>query len=443
MNSIHRYLVLFLLASITLITFAAAIKGYNSSMSKATTLFDAELKSLAKTLISIDSLLPVAELDDEANLAFQIWQNDALIMRSKNAPEDRLTLFERGFREENFLGQRWRTYAIEHRPNQRWVLVAQPVSHRFELAENLVIAAVTPLIFSIPLLALVISMVVKRGLGSLLTLSGALRDKKANDLAPIHLPNTPDELKPVTETMNNLFARLDAAFSREKRFASDAAHELRTPLSVLKINTHNLVLELNSKGIEQSNLSYLEQGVERMSHVVDQILLLNRTSPDQFSANFSLINLNKLAQKIISSLYPEIAERQQTIELDGDAVVVQGEEFALGILLQNLISNASKYSPRQGQIRVLIQQVGQQPCICIEDSGPGIAENEYQRVFERFYRVGGDRHDSKIVGCGLGLAIVQHIAQLHHATLHLGRSALLGGLEFKVCFPSLKVDKND
>ncbi|WP_438863126.1 ATP-binding protein [Neptunicella sp.] len=443
MNSIHRYLVLFLLASITLITFAAAIKGYNTSMQRATTLFDSELKSLAQTLVSINSLVKVTDVDEEGDLAFQVWQDQQLLMRSNNAPDKPFSAFIQGFREENFLGQRWRTYAFHHAKVDRWVLVAQPVNHRFELAENLVIAAVTPLIFSIPLLALIISMIVKRGLGSLLHLSKALREKKANDLTPIILENTPDELRPVTDTMNHLFARLEGAFLREKRFASDAAHELRTPLSVLKINTHNLLLELNNKGIAQQNLTYLEQGVERMSHVVDQILLLNRTSPDQFSASFSLINLKKLAQKMIAILYPEIVDRQQEIELHGDPVVIMGDEFSVSILLQNLISNASKYSPAQGQIKITIKQHNGRPCIDVEDSGPGIDEQEYQRVFERFYRIGGDRHDSQIIGCGLGLAIVQHIAQLHQAELELSRSATLGGLQFRVIFQSLAVNEHD
>jgi two-component system sensor histidine kinase QseC len=112
-----------------------------------------------------------------------------------------------------------------------------------------------------------------------------------------------------------------------------------------------------------------------------------------------------------------------------------GSEFALKALFQNLISNAHKYSPEKSQIIVTIQCDAEQILCFVEDSGPGISEEEYQRVFKRFYRVGGDQHESQVTGCGLGLAIVHHIAELHHASLDLMRSEPLGGLKVVIRFP--------
>lgn len=432
--SIRRYLVLTLVALITLITFAAALKGYRSSMDQATSLFDVELRALAYTLASLEPENNISRSAPEAAMAFQIWHNDSLILRSDNSPASSMSAFKEGFSEHNFAGQRWQTFTHWFAEQQKWVMVAQPLSRRFELAEQVILAAVTPLIISIPLLALLIFAVVSRGLHPLTYLSKALANKKVDDLVAIDMPKVPKELTSVIQTLNQLLGRLDEAFIREKRFASDAAHELRTPLSVLKINAHNLALELSARQQSSLNMLYLDQGVERMSHVVDQILLLNRTDPEQYSANFKALDLAQLCRSGIASLYPQIDAKKQEVELVGEKGCIIGDQFALEILVQNLLSNASKYTPEKGHIKVSLYESNGCITLSVEDSGPGIAESEYSRVFERFYRVGGDRHNSNVVGCGLGLAIVKHIADLHQAQIQLASSNVLGGLMVQVHF---------
>ena len=173
--------------------------------------------------------------------------------------------------------------------------------------------------------------------------------------------------------------------------------------------------------------------------VVDQILDLNRTNPEQISLAAKAVDFTALLQQTISDLYPEISRRDQQIALQGDHAVLNGNAFALGLLCQNLIVNACKYTPEGGQIRVATVVAEQQVTLLVEDSGPGIAATEYQRVFDRFYRVGGDRHHSSVIGCGLGLAIVKHIVQLHDAIITLSSSAALGGLKVTVDFTPTKV----
>ena len=431
--SIRRYLTLILLSVITLVTFAAAIEGYRGSMAKATSVFDNELRSLTYVLVNItdmntQSLAP----QPDAAFIYQIWQHNRLIVSSHPELKVAMSDFKNEFAEHNFLAQRWRTYAHFFESNNKWVLVAQPLNRRFELAEKMILAAVTPLILCIPLLAIIIFLLVSTGLRPLRILSDNLRAKKADDLSPITQHNQQNELSPVLETLNQLFERLNAAFSREKRFASDAAHELRTPLSVLKINAHNLRLELSKNSTSNTNMQYLQEGIERMSHVVEQILLLNRTNPEQYQGQFKPIHTASLCQTVIASLFPQIEAKKQEIELIGQGANIQGDEFSLGILLQNLISNASKYSPEESLIRVVLKTVNNQVIIQVEDSGPGIDKSEYQRVFERFYRIGGDRHASNTPGCGLGLAISKHIAELHNASLQLSRSEPLSGLSVEL-----------
>ena len=439
--SIRRYLTLILLSVITLVTFAAAIQGYRGSMAKATSVFDNELRSLTHVLVNITDL-STQSLAPQPDTAFiyQIWQNNRLIVSSHPELVVAISDLKNEFSEHNFLTQRWRTYGHFFEAGNKWVLVAQPLNRRFELAEQMILAAVTPLILCIPLLAIIIFLLVSSGLRPLRLLSDNLRAKKADDFSPITQKNQHNELSPVLKTLNQLFERLNAAFSREKRFASDAAHELRTPLSVLKINAHNLALELSSNdtantNASKTNMQYLQQGIERMSHVVEQILLLNRTNPQQYQGQFKQIDTASLCQTVIASLFPQIEAKNQEIELIGQSAVIQGDEFSLGILLQNLVSNASKYSPEEALIRVVVKTANNQVIIQVEDSGPGIDESEYPRVFERFYRIGGDRHTSNTPGCGLGLAISKHIAELHNASLKLSRSEQLSGLSVELILP--------
>ncbi|MFC7001767.1 ATP-binding protein [Pseudobowmanella zhangzhouensis] len=327
------------------------------------------------------------------------------------------------------MGQRWRVFSLHDADSM--VQVAQPLAQRFDLAESLILSAMTPLIISIPLLAMIIGLIVTRALKPLTSLAERLRATRVEELGEIDSAYVPGELKPVVDTINRLFARVDEAFTREKRFASDAAHELRTPLSILRITAHNIsVMQSPPPELIQA----LQAGVERMSHVVDQILLLNRTNPEHFTKRLLPLRIDKLAQDVIADMFEQIDGKQQSIELQASETTVAGDEFTLRTLLQNLIGNASKYTPAGGNILVNIVNQGRQVALSVEDSGSGISPDERQRALQRFYRIGGDRHTSDTEGCGLGLSIVQQIAQLHGAQFELDDSEVLGGLAARVVF---------
>lgn len=445
--SIRRYLVLILLSIITLVIFVSAIQGYKTSMSKAESLFDKELISLTQVLTAVALPNGVISQQKSANFAYQLIQDSQVLSRTSNAPSAMINELASGFRETNFLGKRWRTYTSKVNNGlgaNIWFIIAQPIKKRFDLAEDIILSAVTPIIVVMPLLALIISLAVRQGLRPLTFLTRALKNKKANDLTQLARSDI-KELAPVTDTLNELFLRLSLAFEREKHFASDAAHELRTPLSVLKINVHNLqqnylaISEVigneNLKKLDKElSFEQLQQSVERMAHVVDQILTLNRTNPEQILAESEQLNLQQLLQECISDLYPDIAARGHDIELNSESTTIRGNRFAIGILLKNLIGNAAKYTPNNGEIRISCTERDNLVQLRIEDSGPGIAATEYCRVFDRFYRVGGDSHSSKVFGCGLGLSIVKHIVELHHAEISLSTSSLLSGLCAQVTF---------
>ena len=167
--------------------------------------------------------------------------------------------------------------------------------------------------------------------------------------------------------------------------------------------------------------------------MVNQILLLSRTSPEMFHTQLSQVDAFVVAQNVIADLYSKIASKQQEISLEGDSAVLMSTEFTLYTLLQNLIANASAYSPQGAAIQVTVLMKDEQVCLIVEDSGPGIAPHERSQVLKRFYR---DQKDEKYksTGSGLGLAIVGQIVTLHHGSIALGDAAL-GGLSVTVSLP--------
>lgn len=465
MTSIRRYLLTLLIAVLTLCSFLAALQSYRQSISRAEQLLDADLTVLAASLmlpyqqwlqsLPTDALppsvLPPATEASELPVALQtsqhavqIWQRQQLLFRSLNAPQSRITAPE-GFSEQNFAGQRWRTYRQDE-TNGFEIVVAQPLQQRQQLTDEVVLASIYPVLLSLPLQALFIWLVVSKGLSPLRRFAQQLASKKADDLTPITLAQVPAELSQVLASTNQLLERLNDAFTREKRFASDVAHELRTPLSVLQVNLHNAHLQWQQAGVADPAgiMPALQQGVERMSQLIEQIMLLNRTNSAHFQAKLQPLELTALCRDVIAQLYPKIQDKAQQIELLGaEQCWLRADAFALRLLLVNLLGNAIKYTPPQGQFILTVlplsprgakaeQPLGQQVQLVLEDSGPGIAETEYDRVFDRFYRVGGDRHQSGEPGSGLGLAIVRDIVTLHQGSLQLARSRFASGLKVTV-----------
>lgn len=433
MISIRRNLILVIIATMTLVSFYAALQGYRASMAQANQLFDSELQTYAASLKMASDKQGVLAMPLDTTIAFQVFKNQELIYRSDNAPKAQITELSQGFSDKNFARARWRTFTQHYPMLGVWVVVAQRSDKRFELAERITLASVYPTVLSLPLMAVLIWLIVTRGMLPLKSITEQLNNKKADDLDPLMVKRVPLELKQIVETINDLLYRLQAAFSREKRFASDAAHELKTPLSVLKINAYNLSREFtSSQDIENFN-----EGVERMSHVIDQILMLYRTTEQQFDADMEPLDLYSECQQVIADIYPQIAEKDQQIELVGESQQISAQKFALRSMLQNLVSNASKYTPEQGEILLSVSREAEKILFSVEDSGPGIPDELKARVFERFYRVGGDRHHSGIQGCGLGLSIVSQIAHLHHGSIHMSNSKFDSGLKVTVTFPAL------
>lgn len=445
MKSIRGFLVIILLAIVTLANFAAVLRGYLGSMDEAERLFNQRLlqqvdllnyalpQSLATTKQASEPIVfPARTLATETSLEFQwVALDGTLLARSSAMPEQVVVPLEDGFQFANFHHYRWHLLVTPSSDKASWFIVAERDDQRYRLAESMILKAVYPMVFAIPVIGLIIWWIIGVGLKPVAKLARELRQREATDLHSLDQHDMPIELSQLAQSANDLLRRLDASFAREKRFSGDAAHELRTPIAALKIHCDNLLHELHPA---PASVNKLKQGIERMSYLVEQILLLNRTAPDHFMGNFEPINLTQLVKQAIVERSEALELKHHHIEFNGDECQVSGDRAALTSLLHNLLGNAIKYTPNGGLIAINTWRRGKDVVLEVMDNGPGIPEDERERVFDRFYRSGGDRHNSKTLGCGLGLSIVKQVVDLHGAHIALTQSRYEHGLLVMITF---------
>ena len=430
MKSIRSFLTVVMLAAIVLVIFIATVQGYRKGIRETQQLLDLHLNQYAELLASSnhksnDQTLPLA-----GELRFQIFDlGKRLIDASPDTPQTAMTtLAPNQVVDTSFQGNRWRVVSRLFPERGIYVVVAEPVTARFDVAERAVGATLLPMLLSIPVLALMAWIIISLGLRHLRGLATAVAERDETNFKPIALSGLPSELLPVVSSMNAMLARIEQSLEREKRFASDAAHELRTPISAIKVNAYNLQQDCG----DHPQISALGSNLRRMSHLIDQLLLLYRTSSDNLRLQFEPVDLGRLCQQAVQERYTDIQQRSQDIELEGENVVISGNRFALAALVSNLVDNASKYTPEHGHIRLHLLDRDHQAELIVEDSGCGIEPSLRERVMDRFYRINSG---SGIQGCGLGLSIVQHVIALHRGSLIIDDSQPLGGTRITVTLP--------
>jgi two-component system, OmpR family, sensor kinase len=314
------------------------------------------------------------------------------------------------------------------------VQLAQPVSVRNRLAANVALRTLWPLIVLLPLLGLAVWIVVGRGLKPLRRVTGALDARHPEALDPLPDTRLPLEVQPLVRALNGLLARLSTALDTQKAFVADAAHELRTPLAAVQIQTQ-LVARAGDDAARREALADLQAGVTRATRLAEQLLALARAEPDGHTDAHS-IDLHALLEDCVLKYAPLAQQRGVDLGIEkNDAATVTGNADALRVMFNNLVDNAAKYTPPGGRVDVSLVVEDGHPVVRIADSGPGIAPAERERVFDRFYRAGAtaNRVRTDVAGSGLGLAIVRRIALQHGASVTLGDSPA-GGLLVNVRF---------
>ena len=433
MSSIRRRLLIALLAGVTAAIAVSAISTYRVARDEANALFDYQLEQAALSLregVLADALLS-APIDDEQDVQMLVQIADLGGTRLYlSRPETDMPLhLQPGFTDVSTDDGLWRVYTT--RAHDHLVQVAQPHSVRDRLAADLAWRTIWPLVAALPLLGLLIWLTVGRGLAPLARLAGDLGHRSPAALDPVPERDLPDELRPLVGSLNGLLGRLSQALESQRAFVADAAHELRTPLTALSLQAQ-VAQRAASEAERTTALGQLRGGIERATHLVEQLLVLARTEGQSAAGGARLpVRLDDLARDTASQLAPVASSRNVDLGVERlEQVTLTGDAASLRTMLDNLVDNAVKYTPRGGRVDVAVFRDGDDAIIEVSDTGPGIAAAERERVFDRFYRVAGNAQ----TGSGLGLAIVRRIALAHRGSIRLS-DAQPSGLRVSVQLP--------
>lgn len=322
----------------------------------------------------------------------------------------------------------WRLFLLHDRQDDLWILAGERNDIRGELTEKIAKRNLIPDLIGLPILAVLIWLAVNCGLRPLEQMITLLRARDPDNLSPMLLEPLPRELEPMAASLNRLLLQVNHLLEREKRFLADAAHELRTPLAVLRIHQQNALTAANEQDRNEA-LQHLGIGVERATRVVSQLLTLARLEPAAIKVNMKTFNLLQFVRTELAELTPLALAKGQELALEADESQnydLLGDAPSLGILLQNLVSNAIQYTPEKGCIQVSLKAASNSITLCVDDNGPGVPVELREKLFERFFRVGTGQ------GAGLGLSIVSRITELHQARITLTESCLLGGFSVQI-----------
>ncbi len=311
------------------------------------------------------------------------------------------------------------------------VTIAETLIKRTTLARDILLAMVAPQVALVGIASLLAWLGVSQGLKPLTNLASQIEARDQNNLAPVPQTGLPREARVLAARINELLERLDSAIRAQKRFVADAAHQLRTPLAAVMLHTERAQRAPNAAA-EREALQALHRSVERAARVSQQLLSLARTDPDASSAvELKPLDLVVLARRVGEEWVPRALKRDIDFGLvaPDSPVLIKGDAWLLSELLSNLIDNALRYCGSAGRVSVIVE-AGARPTLAVQDDGPGIPPEERSRIFERFYRL----PDSAGDGCGLGLAIVDEIARLHHASIQVSSGSQGCGSRFTVIF---------
>jgi two-component system OmpR family sensor kinase/two-component system sensor histidine kinase QseC len=335
-----------------------------------------------------------------------------------------------GYADLKLQGEAWRAYGLQTADGV--IEIAQPSRVRGALARAAALRVVVPLVLLLPVMIAAAAWIVRRGLLPLRLVTVEVQRRDVRSLSPLASANLPREIEPLVGELNRLLARLKQAFAAQSAFISDAAHELRSPLTALRLQLQLLERAPDEAARLQARTA-LGAAIERAIHLAEQLLALARSDPAETAGAFELIDLGAAVARGIADTNALAVARDTDLSLEAEPnLEVRGDADGLRTLVRNLVDNAVRYTPPGGCVRVNCRRAAGAVLLEVCDNGPGIAPADRTRVFDRFYR----RAPAQESGTGLGLAIVKAIAERHSARISLA-DAPGGGLCIAVCFPVL------
>ncbi|MEH6434950.1 sensor histidine kinase [Massilia sp. DD77] len=323
-------------------------------------------------------------------------------------------------------------------PELALVQVAETLDKRAHLANEIIKGVILPQFIILPVILALVWFALSRGLTPLADLQERIRARPQDDLSPIDPRQVPEEISPLVGSFNDMLERLAQTIEMQKRFIADAAHQMKTPLAGMRMQSELALRQIDPDEIRRS-LEQVAKSSESATRLVNQLLALARAeNQPQAGLAFGEVDLPRVARETVQDWVQASFAHQIDLgfEPPEEAIHIAGNPMMLRELLSNLIDNALRYTPAGGSVTVRVRREDERAQLEVEDTGPGIAPAERERVFERFYRILG----SNTQGSGLGLAIVREIAQQHGAEIDIfnnprSHSKKYPGSLFRLTFP--------
>ncbi|MGH8504819.1 MAG: ATP-binding protein [Stenotrophobium sp.] len=437
MNSLRTQLIVWLFLALTVVGAASSVLAYGLALGQTQALLDYQMEQIAVLLgAQSESSVRAAQIDPRPALAHE--SEDDFVISIRDADRSLLyisnpqvmlpPLSVLGFHGVSLAGKSYRVFTTQS--GAHTISVAQLVKTRREMAASAAMTELLPVAILIPVLYLVLLIVIRRQLRPLRETASEVAGRSPLSLDPLLTGDLPDELRPLIDEINRLLGRLSIAMQQEKRFIADAAHALRTPLAALQLQVD--VLDGSSDADEsRTRLAELRDGMRRFVQLTDHLLTLSHAASDVSPITVST-DLDVVLRETIA-LYQSAAEAKR-VGLQADAraaVAVPGDMRLLMLVIGNLLDNALRHTPPRGTITLRTTTVANQAHVEILDEGPGLADAELEKVFERFYRAPGDA----TTGSGLGLSTVRSIVTRLGGTITLRNRKDCTGLLAQVSLP--------
>ena len=439
MKSLRRRLLIWLLPAALLAGLLASAATYWGALSELNEVLNDQLKGIAQhVVVEPDGHLSLRGMqganedrlsgEQSHTVLLQVWRGTTRVFstdRDSPLPPPQAA----GFSDIEFNGQLWHTYV--ERNGDLLVRIAQARRARWEAMAEIATALFWPVLSLVPVLALFVWFGIGYGLRPLRQIAANLKRRDADNMQEIDTAAMPAEVKPLVDAINDLLSRLDHAFTAQRQFIADAAHELRTPIMGLGLQAE-LLQKAPGPHEREAITAQIRIGTARLAHLAEQLLTLAKLGPESPAPVFSELDLTALARAVVSERvrYAEASEIDLGLVATG-AVSTRGNADGLRILLNNLVDNAIRYAGAHARVDVIVSRVNGCAMLEVRDTGPGIPEEDRMRVWERFYR--GDGHTAS--GSGLGLSIVRGIAEQHHARISLDSGEDHRGLAVTLLFP--------
>ncbi|MFG6489990.1 sensor histidine kinase [Roseateles sp. BYS78W] len=448
MRSIERVLLAWIMAALAIGAAMIVLVVYLVTLEEMNEVFDADLKNVATGLARFQQANPPptplasAEPSDneagdteETEIVTFAWDAAGHLLYSSNRAIPMHFIATEGLSQEQLDGEAWVVYTARH--GSGLAQAAQRVTSRLEMAQESATRILPPMLLLALGIGALLIFSLRRGLRPLDAAARDVAGRSARSLAPIASDNLPRELAPMVQSINGLMARLDDSLTAQRRFLADAAHELRSPVTALRLQLQLLRRSPDDAG-RTAAMDELQQGMARAQRLIEQLLQFARTEPEAQLAPMVALDLADIVREVVEglNLKAEALQIDLGAELHGPVPAV-GDRAQLVVLLNNLVENALRHTPAGGFVDVGAEVRDAQALLFVRDTGPGIPHEARERVFDRFYRGDPPSPSARTTdGSGLGLSIVKAIADRHGATVRLLDRPAGTGLEVRVVFPT-------